>query len=204
MIYRRLPVLLLILLSTQVQATIINHNWYTTDTESNLDWLDVTKTQGVSYNDMVIELESDGLFNGWRFATINEVRDLLTKYTGINSSASTVTYQNNELDGLIDLLNPTIISNEPDDFYRVVVGFFDNSQNPGQILQTALLQDSGNNPNRYDWSRVPYHQSLNRATEYEGIGSFLVRNMVPVPEPSILALFTLGLLGFGFTQRKTQ
>jgi hypothetical protein len=75
------------LLSTPVQAEIIDNNTYTTDTESGLDWYDSEYTRGLSYYE-VNDLFSTDL-DGWRYATRSEANTLVANTTGMSVLANT-------------------------------------------------------------------------------------------------------------------
>src|SRR5215470_4861134 len=55
-------------------ATLVDNGTFTTDTATGLDWLDVTQTQGLSYN-AVTSLFGSTLA-GWQFATLAQVSKL--------------------------------------------------------------------------------------------------------------------------------
>ena len=54
------------LVSCASQATIIDQGDYLTDTATGLDWLDVTTTSNLSYNDVSAQLGVSGALDGWR------------------------------------------------------------------------------------------------------------------------------------------
>ena len=60
------------LFSSTSNAAIIDNNTFTTDTESGLDWLDVTFTVDRSYNDVSSQVGGSGDFEGWRYASRQE------------------------------------------------------------------------------------------------------------------------------------
>ena len=66
--------------SLSVNATIIDNGSYTTDTITGLDWLDVTMTLNMSVN----EVSNDTRFIGWRYATTNDLNNLVTDYIGFD------------------------------------------------------------------------------------------------------------------------
>lgn len=86
------------------RATLIDHNTYTTDTVSNLDWLDVTLSVNMSYFQVSAQFRAGGMFEGWRYATVDEFSALVTTAGGINGA-----FQQNEgvADKLVDLLGDT-------------------------------------------------------------------------------------------------
>ena len=66
-----------LVLSTSVNAALIDNGTYTTDSLSGLDWLDLTETNNQSYN------QSPTLNPGWRHATHTEITGLLAS-TGLD------------------------------------------------------------------------------------------------------------------------
>lgn len=48
----------------------------TRDTDTGLDWLDLTETTGISYDDMLLELGVGGMYEGFRYATTADVDGL--------------------------------------------------------------------------------------------------------------------------------
>ena len=50
----------------------------TRDTSTNLDWLDWTQGLNLSYNDMLVQLQAGGQYQGWRYATEAELYTLLS------------------------------------------------------------------------------------------------------------------------------
>ena len=64
------------------RAAFIDGEVFTTDTATGLDWLDVTETQGYSYNATLEAISAGGNLVGWRFATINEFYGLIDSAVG--------------------------------------------------------------------------------------------------------------------------
>jgi hypothetical protein len=52
------------------------------DTEQGLEWKNVANTTGRSPSQMDIELTAGGLFEGWRYATAQELMNLINNYVG--------------------------------------------------------------------------------------------------------------------------
>jgi hypothetical protein len=73
---------LFLALSPVTHAEIINNNSFTTDTQTGLDWLDVTETVNQSYNEVRAQLEKDGKYYGFRYATAEEFNTFIGHYTG--------------------------------------------------------------------------------------------------------------------------
>ncbi len=69
--------------STSVNAELVSYDWLTEgdgdvslDTETGLLWLDLDVTGGLYYNSVDSYLENDSRYEGFRFATADEVREL--------------------------------------------------------------------------------------------------------------------------------
>ena len=61
-------------------SAIVDLGNITRDTGTGLDWLDVTETSGLSVNEVLAELGTGGLYEGWRYATATEVDQLITNF----------------------------------------------------------------------------------------------------------------------------
>ncbi|MCW8911259.1 MAG: hypothetical protein OQK76_11655, partial [Gammaproteobacteria bacterium] len=77
-----------LILSTSANATIIEANWQsvgdiTRDTVSGLNWLDLTETLGMSRIAVEDQLVAGGQFEGFRYATADEVVGLWANW-GVN------------------------------------------------------------------------------------------------------------------------
>ena len=59
--------------SAKINAEIIDNGKYTTDTLTNLDWLDVSETVGLSYNQVLSQIDKGGNLEGWTFATRQQI-----------------------------------------------------------------------------------------------------------------------------------
>ena len=57
-------------------AALVDNGTYTTDTVTNLDWLDLTETNYFPYGVVSSQLGSGGLWDGWRYATNAEATNL--------------------------------------------------------------------------------------------------------------------------------
>jgi hypothetical protein len=67
---------LLLLVAVQANAELVNHGTYTTDTVSNLDWMNTSLTLGDSYKQAL------SASPGWRPATRREIDNLSKRYIG--------------------------------------------------------------------------------------------------------------------------
>jgi hypothetical protein len=73
---------LVLSVSNLASAVLIDMGSITRDTDSGLDWLDLTETKGMSYNDVTAQLIQGGSLEGYRYATLLEVEGFLTAAGG--------------------------------------------------------------------------------------------------------------------------
>jgi hypothetical protein len=64
---------------------VVGDEKLTFDSKTNLEWLDITETVNISYNSVIHEINSQGIFKGFRIATRQEVEELLLN-SGIASN----------------------------------------------------------------------------------------------------------------------
>ncbi len=178
--------------SISSQATLIDNGLYTTDSDTGLDWLDLTETGGYNYAGIGIELQEDGVFYGWRRATNDEANFLMLQF-GLYSARQDHRYDR----GLVDAIDLGI--SFLGDTWREqahVRGFWGAVEQPnigslvyyigGEFEPLAQrLEVSINSP-----SVVLEYTSFSRYN----LGHYLVRS-TSVPEPSTLAIFALGMIG---------
>jgi hypothetical protein len=189
-----LEALLLLLVSVQVNAAIIDNGSWTADTESSLDWLDLSATTGYSYNNV---LES---YSSWRHATYDEVVDMYDQiFTSVDFSSELIWHDVN--DGTESDMEAEIFKNLfgitfSDGSLIKSIGFYMREDNNLGFLGTLDRVENGNSriyttyyPSSYDFD------SIN--PEW---GHFLVR-VTSVPEPTTPLLFLAGMLGLGIVRR---
>jgi len=163
--------------ATYVSESLVNHGLYTTDLLSNLDWLDLTVTNGYSYNDVTDELSSGGSLEGWRYATLNEVISFWIDAGISNIGMSLPGWTESsysEIKSLTELVGLTI---EPPsgsllpygtNGFTGTPGGFANSQ-AGAYIQYRTTSDGINQ------GRAVINTSPSQDTAVIGLGSWLVR-----------------------------
>jgi hypothetical protein len=84
----------------------------TRDSDGMLDWLDITQTLNLSYNQTVAELGPGGLFEGFRYASLVEFEDFLIS-AGLDTAPDAVQSTNySPALALIDLVGSTVQGND--------------------------------------------------------------------------------------------
>jgi len=177
----------------------------TIDTNTSLEWLDLIPTFRLSYNEALATTFVSDL--GFRHATYDEMVEL---YAGVGIF--------NELDGddpFITAFNSTSVANFPK--VETLLNFL------GCVARCAASGAFGQgwvDIGVADRTTYSFYQTGSNGVDFDGevqinalagthlkessnfeTSNFLVR-VARVPEPTTLALMTLGLVGTGFSKRK--
>ena len=173
------------------QAGIIDHGSYLTDTGTGLDWLDLTATQGLSYNSVLSSMPA----GGWQYASMAQVSALFVNAGGVppfnfSGGNGSVLVQGPATSLLTSLMGDTSPLGLPGGAGLTS----DIDLSPGCCGPyphfIAMYLDL---PPTTNYLLVPFG-SLDPNGSDRGVGSFLVRN-TSVPEPITISLFGVGLAG---------
>jgi hypothetical protein len=180
-------------------------NSITVDTSTGLGWLNVSKAAGLSYQQVLSDTQTGGLFSGFRFATEQEVLQLYSS-AGLTPSAygDTAHYY--------PVSSPLIQT-----FFSLVGTTATINGLPGIIALSGTSPDGGVGylaPSVYGWSYAQEYWVNSGlgvgSTEYgatfsdPGVSSWLVES---VPEPSaadLLALAAAAWCGFKLLQGRER
>ena len=194
----------LIVVSINANAELISVGWnddgdnlITRDTETGLDWLDLSVTAGETYS------KGETLYPGWRFATSSEIGNIFEilfqgyypNNTSLYTSSNYPTYPDQLSDIFVfqAIFGITATSGERNYthcFYKDEAGVI---RLIGAYADPAGLSHAVFGPG-YLGSYDGTHTT---------VGIYLVRTTSVVPIPSAVWLFSSGLLGLiGFTRRK--
>jgi hypothetical protein len=122
--------------SAQNFARFVDSGRTTLDTETGLEWLDLTETMGISYFDLLGELNPGGLFEGYRYASTGELYGL---FEGL---------------GVLEASDPFYFSsyyNSPEDWGMTYNGV----ANGGDLKFVALFGQTRVIPDDYDYDAGP-------------------------------------------------
>lgn len=190
------------LTASGANAALIDQGLTTLDTDTNLEWLDVTETTNLSYDEVSARLldTGDSLF-GYRYATTTEVGTFFTNGGMLNIVGNNFPFDFAAAQALVGLLGNT--STGSGTFSHGLADYV-----PGEFLfadpatQASLSQVSFNASFSTGFADASGSgRSLN--TSDAETGSFLVREAnISVSEPGAAALFGLGLLSFGLARRR--
>lgn len=175
----------------------------TQDTETGLEWLDpllgVMPGGGccLTYNQISAEFGAGGLFDGFRFATRQELETLFFVSAGIDLASPT---KSQAIGGLIGLLGDTFSADIGGDTFLATSAFFDDGD-PASAGLASLTVISGSSffngtANIFDAPQDPNSNP-------NPFGAWLVRafvdTSVDVSEPPLLGLLALA---FGWMGRR--
>ncbi len=195
--------------TTSANAIFTDNTTYLSDSVSGLDWLDVTATQGLSFNTVSAEFGVGGLYEGWRYATSLEFDNLVTNWTGTTSSGNLYAYRyfseaSDTIDNLIATLGNTNTANTSNDpsLTNYSYGLTADAATGGKATLAILTDYDERTQQLQDYANARYFSALPDEAK-PNFGPFLVRQ-TSVPEGTSIILFTIGLLGlFGVARRKT-
>ena len=144
---------LVLLFSSTANAVIVDSadHSYLTDTNTGLDWLDVTLTAGLTYNYVSSQLGNGGVYEGWQYATGDQFNELVGNYTGpaINTY-SRVVQEPDLIDGLIVLLGSTIDVAWQNEEGMTWDAFYGYQEGSGLDVTSGIIAELNvNDPNKH-------------------------------------------------------
>lgn len=183
------------------RAAIVDHGSFLSDTETGLDWLDVTATINKSYDQVALDIKNGVSYaNGWKYANGNQFNTLIANATETTPPSNLYQFHyfpQGRVEPLMALLGVTGVYAH----WSTVYGLLDDFLTPSAV-QFAVIYD-------YDagWTQdfsVAHGGSISPWGQTAYIGSFLVRDTLidqKIPEPgtsllTTLALFCIVLLKF--------
>ena len=192
-------ILALSLISSAAHGALVEHDLYTAgdnlitlDTKTGIQWLDLTATTNLSYNDILADA-GGWISSGWRHATIGEIDSLYSAFGLENRKYSPP--NRNEIDMFTDLFS-LLGETAPDEneTYRNSYGLVGGDFSDFRPLYGMLLADDGS------WATTGYvGGSIDRSAS-PILGHWMVKTTA-VPIPSSFLLFLSGLSFFYFSKK---
>lgn len=202
----------------------------TRDTDTGLDWLDVTVTSGLSFNEVSAQLGVGGAYEGYRYATLAELDQLIINFGYLRQLSNCplqslhcdgpigISYQQEGIiedmiltmgdtwDAYLDTINDSLdVSPNGAGYTRGLLGSTDlaGKQLTGFIYddEKVYRSDGSFAGDIVDGVHSAW-RSLDQSTSAETIGSFLVAPS-PVPVPAAAWLFGSAILGLAGIKRKS-
>jgi hypothetical protein len=181
-------------------AALVDHGNYSSCDATGLDWLEIVPTVNISYNDMILEFESGGLWEGWRHASIAEFEAMLGGIGGVPPYEGQSSNHNYVAPIFFEHFGTMFTGPGPGgiDTADTTIGLLSDLA-PGSVGDPtsrhygAAVIDYYGNFVYYDSIDVRAHQILDSWAS-PSHGHFLVRNTI-VPIPGAFWLFGSGLIG---------
>ncbi|MCP5013072.1 MAG: VPLPA-CTERM sorting domain-containing protein [Aestuariibacter sp.] len=233
--YKKIVAIVALTLASQsANAAIVDLGNLTRDTGSGIEWLDLTETRGMSYNEVMAETQT-GTLQGWEYATAAQFDQLISNfgYTPVTSGCLySVIHCDNATAGQPEVVEHIIRTlGDTADAYWDGVGHIYDAAPDGAGYSYGMLAEYYPSPTNtnitsmaliYDYETiyrssgapaaddVDYVMTLNDAIlrddppAQENYGSFLVRPVAPVPLPAAVWLFGSAIAGFGVITRRRK
>lgn len=176
----------------------------TRDTDQGLDFLDLTLSQGRSFNDVSGEFGIGGDFEGFRYATIDEFIQLANNF-GVNPPFVPGNAANIDTDiaELVDFLGVTGSIGPFNRTTWAITSSISPTNPPGRRRIVEFI-DEFDSITFQDRISSEVGLAIDVSTVSLNIGSALVRSQ-PIPEPGTLLLILLGVGSFiGLRQHRKR
>jgi len=207
----------LIALPAAANANLVDRGLVTYDTQSGLEWLDLSQTQGLSFDQVSAQLGAGGLYAGYRYATSLEAQGLLTEF-GLPIVSYTTYPTNTWLSNLTSfdaLLGLNVRGLGPAYGFEAETGdavggaYRQLFYGDGASMNTAMNADPTDAiavGDRLVSSDAEVTVGFSDSYAERNLSHFLVRVGVPVvaavPEPETYALMLIGLAAMGVLSRR--
>ena len=162
-------------------AAFVDHGTYITDTDTGYDWLKLTETVGLSFNEVAGDLGAGGQFAGWHYENTDPNTNLYNIVSGMDVY---------ELNSFLDLYGDLGAPGDPtSSLDYVITGEY--SAEPGFLDSWYIKADT--DPSNPDIS-INFNQLYGADTVFPLTGHALVR-VSAVPIPGVSWLFFTALMG---------
>jgi len=192
--------------SFNCNAALVQNTGFFTDTIAGRDWMHVVETTGLTYNQILSDMVSNGQFSGWNVATSADIANLWSSLSDTNWNPG------------VGLTDPTVISHTatliehfgtsetdifPEDSLALSTTglLLHNAQNFNELYLLDVFHDTNTGEKIYERREVV--TSINDNQFYPQYSYALYRNHSPVPVPAAVWFMGSGLFGLmGFSRKR--
>jgi hypothetical protein len=165
------------------------------DSDTNTEWLNHSQTRGLSYSTVLEESNTGGAFEGFRVAQLNEIVQLFGSFglQIVNPTVDSGYFLNAEdTNRLVNIKNLT-----GSDFYAYYDYTFYFPGLEGELVKSTLMVPDFNSQGYIGFDSGWF---VDQASF--GVSTWLVRDAISVPEPSLLSLLFISLVFLLFVRRR--
>ena len=177
----------------------------TQDSESGLDWLDVTLSINRSFLDVNSQFGIGGDYEGWRYANTSDFTQLWHNILGNNPTGLTHTIHASSSSDLLPWIQVFGDTSTNENFWlnaSYTIGFLDSAPGYTSRPYSAAVYIDDTYSQHFTDATYGWYYGDNH---YSTVGSWLVRETSPVPIPAAVWLFGSGLIGLiGMASRKVH
>lgn len=194
--------LTLLVMASSARATLITGtdpsfgaNSLTIDTQTELAWLNLSFTQGLSYNQVLADMQPGGRFSGYTFASTQEAINLFAD-AGIGAP-NIYSLSTPAIGTLISFVGST----GPINGYSGFIGISGTSDGSGGQEAPAIYASGINGTEYYIAYDGTDGTSYGDSTSTPDVGDWLVKT---VPEPGIWSVAIAGLPALRLMRRRLK
>lgn len=193
----------LFLITAPAHAALIERDWHavndtalTYDSATGLEWLDITVTAGLSYNEVAMEFGEGGDYEGFSFASSQQLIDLFLA-VDLHEIPNAPSSEGPKIQELLSYWGVTwyLGTGERTEFFTSNTSGLNAGEHWTGRVFWLTGGDTGVTTEIY--VREDSYSSLT-------IGSALVRTASPVPVPAAIWLFGSGLVGLSICGRRKK
>jgi len=193
----------LALVSLPLNAAILDLGLITRDTDTRLDWLDVSQTNGMSVESVTSQMGMEGAYYGWRYATPDELDTLLINFGYVAQTQgcefqvvhcdSNVPKSDAVVENIVAVLGATYTSSTWSGIAGILDSNFIGESSPFFSSSDLDLAQIGFSSTEIIVNTIDLNIPVSLGCC--DIGSFLVApSPVPIPGAGILFLTALGMM----------